>query len=207
MLIKPLPPQDQPLVRAERTGEQAFYEWLKFIDAGGKPIESKTANASAALDFTSIDNSLDVYAFELVGLLPVVNNDTLYLVISQDHGATWKTGATDYRWAGNFNTDAGASATLGSASDSVIRLTNATVSNNAARNLTGTVKLYRPAVAGVYKNMRFDLEYFSAASGLVRVVGSALYQTDTNAINGIRFGFLGGNVVSGAIYLNGVRKS
>ncbi len=171
-------------------------------------IDTKTASSSATLDFTTgIGSTYDSYMFEIVALLPATNAVDLWIRISEDGGSTFKSGATDYKYATGLFLDSATTANVGSTGDSKIRFTAGIMSSTAARAITGTVRFYLPSSTTVNKNFRADIDMNSDASGFIRIAASGVYVTDANAINAVRFMYSSGNIASGVIYLYGLRKS
>jgi len=124
--------------------------------------------------------------------------------VSTDGGSTFKAGATDYNWAYNVCSDAGANTPIGAVTDTSAVLTGG-VTNGNASGINGTVRLTSPSSAAVNKMVIYDLDYIANSGVLVRIAGCGRY-TAVTAVNAIRFLFTSGNLATGTIRLYGVRK-
>lgn len=157
------------------------------------------ALSSASLDFTGL-TGFTHYLFELDAVIPA-SAGVLWMRISEDNGATWKAGSTDYSYAGTGIRSGGTNNSPVSTGAAQIAMGNA---NSAQQGVSGrvwvpdlTVSNINPLtwLIGTGEN-GFNTEY----------VGTGLYITDTNTINGIRFLMSSGPIASGAIRCRGLKN-
>ena len=161
------------------------------------------SSAVATVDFTSgIDNTYDEYEIHFYG---VQLSTTLALVlrISQDGGATWKAGATDYNFAFKY-TGSGASAE-GISTGAAFAQIGTVNAPNALFGMDGTIKFAR--TGGGRRAFRHEVVGVASGTGHWFSSGMGVYVTDTNPFNGIRFlGHAAGNITAGTFILYGVKK-
>lgn len=178
--------------------------------AGGQPglvlISTASASNDATVDFTGLDDTYDKYILEINSLVPQTNATTLYARVAES-GPSWKSGASDYRWALGSNIDTPTAFDTGSAADSEIEISRASVGNAAGRNLNATVTISNPDSTSLNKVIKFDADLLSDIPRAERVTGAGVYVGTTNAIVGIRFLMSSGNITSGEFRLYGMRKS
>ena len=174
------------------------------LDRGFIFIEEKTASSSAQLDFTDLTD-FDSYFFILKNVVPATNAVSLQLRVSDDNGSTFKSGASDYKWAVQGVEDASGTVALGDNADSEIELTASNMSNSSTDGWSGTILLINPKdtsnnffseCTGNYLN--------SAASRLTHVRGGGSYRA-TAAIDAARIRFSSGNISTGSIKVYGIR--
>jgi hypothetical protein len=171
-------------------------------------IDRTTIISQSTSDFvTGITADHDEYVFSGAIIVPQVDDDTFYLQISEDHGATWKSGATDYKWAGFNVTDTALFAGEGSGdtdgSDSIIISTN--IKSDPTAGINFNIRLYNPADTSHVTFFEINTSYFATPGIMARWMGSGMY-VNVTPINAVRFAMLGGNIASGTIRLYGIEK-
>lgn len=177
------------------------------FDSGWSLIEAKPASASATIDFvTGITSTYDEYVITITDYVPATNATQLSVRISQDGGATFKAGATDYKFSRNALGDAGVNTPAGSTGATSI-LPTPTLSSTAANSLSGWIKFSGPSGATSYKKFRCEFTAIDSAGASDFITAGGAYVTDTNAINGVRILSSSGNIASGNFALYGLRKS
>lgn len=188
-----------------------FFDGIFLGQPGGLvPIETQVASASAQIDFVNgIDGSYDEYLVVLTNIVPATNTALLQLRVSQDGGATFKAGVSDYSQAINGSTAAATASLFGTTATFAMSIAPAGISNTAAHGgYCGEVKFFAPASTAVHKRfVYFGGCIVAAAGGEHNHSGIARYLADTAAFNGIRFLMSSGNVASGTFTLCGVRKA
>jgi hypothetical protein len=168
-------------------------------------LDAKSASASASLDFTAlIGGAFDVYAFQVVNLVPATNGANLYARVSQDAGSTWKAGASDYRHAGAFWTSTPSSGATGGLGSEIV-LTSALSSSASHGGASGWIHVARPATLTLLKQFTSELSHFDGTPTYYRMTSGGAYTADGNAIDGVRFLMSSGNITSGTVRLFGVR--
>ena len=173
--------------------------------SGRKLLATKTASASATLDFTEFNNAVyRRYEFELENLLPATDGAQLRLLTSTNGGSSYDNTAADYAFARTQKILAAAEDDAGGSAGAA---TIALVSNvgNAAgeQGVTGIIKIWSPGSA-VRATFRWELHTFDAAAGGINLVsgtGARLANQDTDAV---RFLMDAGNITSGTIRMFGI---
>lgn len=167
-------------------------------------LATRTASASANLNFTEFNNSVyRRYEFELDSILPATDNVALRMLTSTNGGSSYDTGVSDYAYA---LTEKGA----GAESDATDSLAAAfmiicpSVGNAAGeQGVSGIVTVWG-AGATAKTTVRTFLHSFDALDGsplMVNGVGARLASQDTDAV---RFLFSSGNITSGTIRMFGI---
>jgi hypothetical protein len=160
---------------------------------GWQMIASGAISAQATLDLAGF-SGFDEIEIALWNLLPANTNDELYCRFSQS--SSFLSGASDYAWAYLLN----ATRTNDDSDSEIEMLLN---QSSAAGNLASfVIRLLRPNAGSFAKTMTFVGGY-NASLSLVNGVGRLI--ANTNAIDGIRFGYLsGGNIASGFYAQRGI---
>lgn len=173
-------------------------------------LEQHSASASAALNFTTWYSSLyDEYIIELINVVPATNNVDGAMHMSTDGGATYDTTNLYTNSILVFNsTGQAVTGHPTTAPTSAFLVRNvAEINNLAAYGLNGTVHLFNPGSATVFKRIQGQYSYGSGTAPVllqtIQYMGS--YQNAT-AVNALRFLFTGGNIASGTIRIYGVAK-
>lgn len=172
-------------------------------------IASATAANSASLTFTSgIGDDYDEYELHFSDLIPATDGSSLGIQVSEDGGATYKSGATDYRVAINAFSSAAVASTATGAQVRVPLSIGANGQRNAATSgMDGVIRFYRPSSAVNVKNFVGQVTCEeSTTTEMLRMEIAGRYQATTNPINAIRVSSSAGNITSGSVYLYGVRK-
>jgi hypothetical protein len=168
-------------------------------------LASKTASASATLNFTEFNNAVyRYYEFEFEEVKPATNNDQFQARTSTNGGSSYDSAASDYGVGGVMATGTG-TATFGANTATAMVLTAGTDVGNGASSFgfTGLGRLYyagdatkqtRLVVSGSYDNSPGQI--LSAFSANRRRLAQ-----DTDAI---QFFYALGNIASGVIRMYGV---
>lgn len=169
-------------------------------------LASKTASASATLNFTEFNNTLyRYYEFEFEHVKPATNSVQLRAALSTNGGSTWDTAAGSYSNTG-FVTNGATLAHFGAGSVAYMELSNVTDVGNGASSfgVDGMVKLYLAPDATTQTRMIFNGAYDNAGGTSIYVSSNSrrLAAQDTD---GIQFFFQTGNIASGTIRMYGVR--
>lgn len=180
-------------------------EWAS---SGGRVLlATKTASASATLDFTEFNNAAyKWYEFELENVKPATDGVYLRARVSTDGGATYDSGASNYQYMG-YACGSGGLQNHQSTGAIAIELTyvSAVLIGNAAAELgvTGIVKVYNASLSAGYTRLFASLEYDDTATNVVNMglSGSRRAAQDADAI---RFLMSSGNIASGTIRMYGV---
>jgi hypothetical protein len=190
------------------TGQALVYDGTNWVNsAAGMRVllATRTASASATLDFTEFNNAVyRRYEFELENLLPATDAVGLVMRFSTDGGATYDATAGDYSHArtqkilATAEDDTGGS---GSATNIVLATNIGTAAGE--QGVTGILRLWS-AGSAVRTTARWDLHTFDAGAGginMISGVGARLANQDTDAV---RFLQGAGNITSGTIRMFGI---
>lgn len=187
-----------------------FFDDVQLLAAqGGVCIDEQTANGSPQIDFTTgIDGTFDVYEFQIIGLRPATDATILYARVSEDSGASFKSGAVDYVFAGaGHRNDAVATSSASTGAPQIQwHASGSPIGNAAVRGFSATIRLYEPADTTQRKPFIYESAYLTSGGITVSINGTAYYIGTTNPINGVRFFMNSGNIAEGTIRLYGIRK-
>jgi len=171
-----------------------------------------TASASSSIDFTTnIDSTYEEYELHIINLVPATDDSEVRLVVSEDGGSTFKTGASDYELS---------ISTIDSGNDIYISQTEPNlghilltrnsiggdVGNAAGESFSGVIKIFNPSETSLTKLFQVCGSYIHAGGTLQQVSGSAAYKGTSNAIDALRIIMDSGNITSGKFKLYGVKK-
>ena len=169
---------------------------LEFIARG-------EASASAFLDFTGFDASRYCgYSFQLDALKPATTSNFL-VQLSQDGGATFKAGASDYtrmQKAGFSNSNLGYNGGTGNGIYAAAMLSTGV-------GVSGWFHLPGPDGSGVTIGHGNTIDFMSAYSGVYSATGWGGVLTLTGAVDAIRFLYASGNIASGSVSMFAVKKT
>lgn len=170
-------------------------------------ISSASASASATIDFSSL--TLSAYSSVKVvfdNVIPATDGVSFYMRLST--ASAFKSGASDYMYAGFASSHGATAENFGSAGAAQVRLNNSsdTVGNNTNEQINGFIEIFAPSNASVYKMCDFRAIFFNTSGGLIQSHGGCAFLF-TTAIDGIRFLFSSGNITSGNFYLYGIRAA
>jgi hypothetical protein len=169
------------------------------------PLATKTASASATMDFTEFDNAVyRSYLLDLTDIKPATNNVTLQGRVSTNGGSSYDSGASDYGTTG-FAQFTGAPAGFGAATAAQIQLSGTTDVGNGASSFgyTGQILILNASLSGTQTRVYGDGSYDNGAGNQVMVSSRAkrLTAQDTDAF---RIFFSSGNIASGVGRLYGL---
>jgi hypothetical protein len=176
-------------------------------------VRQTVSSAVATVDFTSgINASYDEYELHLVNT-QVTANAVPGLRISQDGGASWLAGATNYAFYGRYTPASGVAAiadTGSSTGTTFIGLTGSTATNQGAASsnigMNGVVRFSQPARTGIRKTFLYDIVYQNPTDGVTTYRAGGHYQPDNNAFNGLRVFAGASTFAAGTFILYGVKK-
>lgn len=165
----------------------------------------KISSATVTSPVSAVDFILSGYNYYEIRCMSVVagtSNVGMWVRVSTDSGATFKSGASDYMYQRNIQNGA-TSAPAMSTADSKITFLGAGISNGA----TGTyynaiVKVYDPSNASSYKNINGEFNSYRSDSIYTMGLVNGVYLSNT-PINAIRIMLSSGNIASGIFELYG----
>ncbi len=174
-------------------------------DGGRVLLATKTASASATLDFTEFNNAVyRRYEFELENVLPATDGAQLQMLSSTNGGASYDNAAANYSYARTEKTLAAAESDAGGSAGAAGMVLAGNIGNAAGeQGVTGIVQIWG---AGQVARMtaRWELHTFDAAAGGIKLIsgtGARLANQDTDAV---RFMTDAGNITSGVIRMYGI---
>lgn len=177
--------------------------WKADLGPGPVLIQTQTVSNTAAVTFTTgftsiYDEMLIVYS----NLIPVTNSVNFQLRISEDGGATYKAGATNYKWTQFTTADNGTNSSAGSTADSSIHVGQGLANTNVG---AGEIRIWNHSSSTVGKNVQTSYNEFTGAN-FSSNFGGGIYTPDTAPITAIQLLMSTGNISTGTISLYGVRK-
>ncbi len=180
--------------------------WVLQVPAAGwvaapKLIQSQVvSSAVASLDFTTgITSAYDVYELSLAGIVPATDGALLWLRMQE--GGSFKSGATDYNNVRLDSTNAAATPT-GTIPDTKIVL--GAVGNATGEHINATIRLFRPSLSTLYKQVRYDVGRIDAAEVYRLETSAGWYVGNTNPVTGLQILFSAGNISAGRATLYGI---
>jgi hypothetical protein len=176
----------------------------QYQQASGLPgmvlLSTKTASASATIDFTGIDGTFTNYKIILTDYTPSTNNADLTIRLSQS--AAFNSGA-NYTSAAPFAQNSSATGVLAVTAGTAF-LVMSTTTNAAGDSLSGEFLLLNPAGAVVKKMTQWQV-LRNNAGAITAATGGGVFTLNTTAIDGIRFLASSGNIATGTFKLYGIR--
>lgn len=177
--------------------------WAAGGGGGGGSLASGTITAAATLDidlssFTTPSN----FEVRLTNLIPASDNVNLRARVSDDAGATFKSGASDYTFAGGMKYNS-LSATgidgwaANSASYIGIMDYAAGVGNGAAEGISARIRISNPFISAAKPRIEYNADWYFASDVPFGVAfGGGMYKAGGLALNAIRFYCSAGNIAS-----------
>lgn len=172
--------------------------------AGMVHIVTKTASASATLDFTEFDASIySQYVFTIHSLKPTSDGQDIRVVLSTDGGSTFVT-TNDYDWGIAGNTVNAGTFDERDTSTSYIRIARDVDSDATRMGLCATLNLYDPSLAGDTVLGGTGMWHRNDNSRYNAVMHGFL--NGSSAVDAIRFFAESGTLASGTITMYGLLK-
>lgn len=176
---------------------------------GWVTIQRSTASASTSMDFvTGIDDAeMDRFEIDIDNYIPATDATALWLRVSTDFGSTWKSGVSDYIYAGFYNDSAGGAATTVNSTGAaqIVISYGSLCGNSTGEQYSGTIKFFNPANTSIYKVFKVAGGGYNSTPRSADVNVSGNYIA-TTAINGVRLLSSSGNMTSGTVTLRGYRE-
>lgn len=166
-------------------------------------LATKTASASATLDFTEFVNATyHGYEFYFENVIPATDTAVLWMRTSTDAGSTYDSGASDYDWALNLAFSAGTTSS-GGATATRIEVTGNVGAAANENGVNGMILLSGAALAA-YTTVSGALAYTNASGG-TSAVSFAGRRNAASDVTAVRFLFSTGNITSGKIRMYGLK--
>jgi len=194
------------IVRDDFTNHEARIDALA-LNYGKVLLATRTAAASATLDFTSVLSSLyNEYEFVYDSMTPDTDNAQLQMMFSKNNGGLWLNSL--YTYSG-YVVKSGVSLGTGSNSTSHfppgvgVSLTNVT----ARGGLSGTAVLLNANSTTQWHHMISSCWGAGADNNYYNINGSgSLQNSGSAAINAVRFLMSAGSITSGVVRCYGYKK-
>ena len=176
-----------------------------YADSVGRVLlATKTASASATLDFTEFDNATyRYYEFEFENVKPATDSVGFRFRTSINAGSSYDAGASDYSGASHGVAEG---AGIGGAYSAIAYglIVNAGVGNAAGeRGVTGNAKLYNAGESGGYARTISQVT-FDWIDGKTAAESGSGTRKANGPVDALRFLFSSGNIASGTIRMYGV---
>lgn len=179
--------------------------WAAPAGGGGITlIATASASSSASIDFTDLSSTYSSYIIVIANLIPATDATNLYIRTSTNNGSSYDAGASDYRYAVGFVSEAAAASQTGSTGAAQIDGFGQ-IGNAANEYCTGVVQLFKPSAA-VQCKLSWYGQKVNAAGSLNTVTGAGQRNTAAD-VDAIRFIMSSGNITSGDFYLYGLVAS
>jgi hypothetical protein len=166
--------------------------FANITDPDEKVLKSTTLGvASASIEFGTsgngtIDSTYREYEFVFHDMVAASGTPALIMEVSDDGGATWET--TGYQ---SIHTIYNASGAAGTSGGTTAFFVVPTGTSTTGQGSAGKVSLHNPSSGAAYKIIRFESNV--NANGYI---GSGRW-TSVNAVNAVRFRFVGVNMAAG----------
>ena len=175
--------------------------------AGGSLVllSTKTASTSATIDFTSnIDSTYKSYKITWTDVIPV--NDGVALRLRVSIASSFKSGATEYKWAavGVAGDSASATGAVNASDTEIVLNPILEQGNGTGESVSGELTLSDPSGTALFKQIRWAASGMNSAAVITSQRGAGIYQAGVEAVDGIRFIFFSGSITSGVFKLYGV---
>lgn len=187
------------LMTAQRTAQA-----IAALSVPGRVLlASKTASASATLNFTEFNNATyRYYEFEFEQVKPTTDATSLLAQFSTNGGSSWDGGASDYAFALVGRNSGGSAIGSNSVGSTSIGLTDGVGNDVAEFGVSGKATLYNAGNAFGRTRIVGLLSYDSPTNTcVVTATGRRLATQDTD---GVRFLFSSGTIASGTVRMYGV---
>lgn len=177
--------------------------------AGIVLLATRTASASASLDFTSlITSTYDTYVFEIQDIVPTTNSVSFGVRTSTNNGVAWDSGSSDYVIAGRSNNSGSATfEALNNAGSIIGTISSPSIglSTDATRSFSGKVTLFNPLGTRT-RMIKFDTSFVGSTGALIDCNGTVLRNSAAD-VDAIQFLTSSGTIASGIIRMYGISKT
>lgn len=204
-----LPPPPVGTSINENSGfmSKGWVQWFQDVfisySDGRSSLKSVTLASNETLIINSdITSAYGHYIIELQDVKVSSPGDTLYLRVSSDTGATYKSGASDYTWQLAVNN--GSVTTTSDSLDSELHLTTATLDNGSDDILNGRIEFFSPTGSSNASHFKWELQYKNTSGALTTIKGAGLYNTPAS-FDAIKLYLGAGVFTSGSYKLYGIR--
>ncbi|MFW9927773.1 MAG: hypothetical protein ACFFD1_00090 [Candidatus Thorarchaeota archaeon] len=167
------------------------------------PIELKTASTSSSISFNNLSSTYFAYIVIMSNVAPETDNVSLYLRMDTDNGASFDSGASDYKWAFHTVDESGTEAASGDNADSEITILTG-AGNSTSENLSGDVWIFNPS-ASKKTHVKGEGWVIGESTTNIKKFSFAGSRETTTAVDAIQFSFSSDSILSGDFLLCGIK--
>ncbi len=179
---------------------------VEWADESEEAISYSEPAAAASVELTTgFSANYDVYEiyYELVSSTNTVD---LHVLFSTDTGATYKTGASDYRYSSWGKQDNSGAPQEFSTGASFIALNGAnSVGNGSGQGISGSLRMIRPLSTDMKSFITFESSLFNSSGSSFHQHGNGSY-SGNEAINALKLEFSAG-LMTGKVLFRRLRNS
>lgn len=189
-------------------GANALPTWQAAGGGAWTLLSTQAASTSASIIFNStyITSTYKQYRLEIIDYIPSTDATDLILVVSEDNGANYKTGGTDYGSTAAFSLTSGALAGQQNANIAYIPINGAGngIGSASGESLSAAVTIYNPLGSTVNKRFFINTTSTESNGAQALTITSACYKGSINPINNIKLSSSSGNMATGTFKLYGI---
>lgn len=177
------------------------------LGAGLTRIATGSLSAAASLPLTGLTADYQAYVLMFHDLLAATSGADLHFQVSTDNGATYKSGASDYRHARHGFSVGGAVGGSGSNGDTKIPIA-AGLGNSAAtgHEVAGSITIHAPMNANDQTRIDWQLSYLNSTGNYTTLSGGGHYSV-SGATDAIRLIMSSGNLTTCTYTLYGMKNA
>ena len=194
---------DEFLVSDAGTLKRIDYSLIKGGGARTLLATTTVTSAVSSVDFTSgIDSTYPMYEVIFINVHTSGGNYSFVYNI-QESGA-FKSSGNCYEYANQVTTSGASHEANASTGANDVKLHGETISDGTGYNMNGIFRIFNPSATDNFKAVLSDVTTQRNDGEAVRSSSASYYQTNQNAITGLRFKWTSGNIASGIFKLYGV---
>lgn len=173
-------------------------------------LEQQNAASDAAIEFTNLDGTYEHYIVEITDLVAQNNDVDIRLRVSEDNGATFKAGASDYNWIITGKSADNKDPTSNSNGSDYIPLAGVVgggkgLGNAAGEAYEGSLVIHDVGSSSTFKNISTRAIYANTNGFTMLVNNAGMYFGTTNPIDAVQIFLSSGLIVSGSFELYGLK--
>ena len=194
---------DEFLISDAGTLKRMDYSHIK--GGGSRTLLATTTVTSAvsSVDFTSgIDSTYPMYEVIFINVHTSGGNYS-FLYNIQESGA-FKNSGNCYEYANQVTTSGASHEANASTGANDVKLHGETISDGTGYNMNGIFRIFNPSATDNFKAVLSDVTTQRNDGEATRCSSASYYQTNQNAITGLRFKWSTGNIATGIFKLYGV---
>jgi hypothetical protein len=188
-------------------GSGAAPTWVTASAGALTFISSVTASSSATVAFTSIAATYSMYMITFSRVIPATNNVRMRIRTSTDNGATYDSGASDYRYAlQSYGSDT-TNFSIGSNGEEYAEMQATSLTSTVTEGgLSGVMYLCNPS-SSAGDTLYFWNTAHQNTSGVLVITNGAGATQKTADVDAIQFYMGSGNIASGTFRLYVIANS